>query len=83
MPKGLFAGPKGVTQGGCVDPQGLRRKFPGRPAMQVGHMRRLNEHDATLAVQSGQGRLQQSDFANARTFEGKLDQGPDRPATAR
>gem|GEM_PF-5842526 len=51
--------------------------------MDMGCIGRLNEHDATLVIQPGQGGLQQSDFTNARTFECEFDQGSDRPATAR
>ena len=79
----LFGRPPGIAIAPGIDAQqALGGQIPARPAQRVGPKGRMQQHHGTIGAGAGQGRLQQTDFADAVRPHEQFGQGAGRPAGA-
>ncbi len=79
----LLGGPPGIAiASGINAQQALGGQIPGRPAQSIGSERRMQQHHGTIGAGVGEGRLQQTDLADAVRPHEQFGQGADRPAGA-
>ena len=79
----LLGCPPGIAIAPGIDAQqALGGQIPARPAQRVGPEGRMQQHHRTIGVRAGQGRLQQTDFADAVCPHEQFGQGANGPAGA-